>query len=89
MAKDIKPLFDHVILEFIEDKKSLIVLPGPEEEAKAKSDQFRVVAIGPDVKHIHVGDRVIFRCPHFVVELDGAKIFFNREVNACIAEREV
>lgn len=89
MSKKIIPLFDHVILEFIEDKKSLIVLPDAQTEAKVKNDQFRVTDVGPEVKQIKVGDRVIFRCPHFSVELDGEKVFFNREANACLAERAV
>jgi len=87
--KKIIPLFDHVILEFIEDKKSLIVMPDAQTEARVKNDQFRVTEIGPEVKHIQVGDRVIFRCPHFSAELDGVKTFFNSEKNACLVERKV
>lgn len=88
MSKKIIPLFDQVILELIKNEKSIIVLD-EKLEAKIKQDQYKVIDVGPEVKYIKVGDRVIFRCPHFSVGIDGKTIVFNNEKNACLAERTV
>ena len=50
----IQPLHDRVLLERIKDKPGRIILTDPDPIRKAK-----VVAIGPDVYDLEVGDIVV------------------------------
>ena len=61
MAVPIKPLADRVIAVKEEAKSqtsSGIYLP---EAAKEKPSTSKVVAIGPDVKHVKVGDQIVYK----------------------------
>lgn len=61
MNTPIKPLADRVVatLEEVEAKTaSGIYLP---DNAKEKSTIAKIVAIGPDVKSLAVGDRIIYK----------------------------
>ena len=61
MTVPIKPLADRVVATREEAKTqtaSGIYLP---ETAKEKPVMAKVVAIGPDVKHIKVGDQIVYK----------------------------
>ncbi|MDQ5943296.1 MAG: chaperonin GroES [Patescibacteria group bacterium] len=56
----LQPLADRIVLEQIESEEktsSGIILP---DSAKEKPEQAKVIAIGPDVKGIKVGEVVLY-----------------------------
>jgi chaperonin GroES len=61
MSTPIKPLADRVVAvreEVSTKTASGLYLP---ENSKENPDIAKVVAIGPDVKHLKVGDRIVYK----------------------------
>lgn len=61
MDKDIalQPLWDYIILEFPEDKKSLIIKPENSDPVKIGTLELVVLYTGPDCRNIKPGDRLV------------------------------
>lgn len=77
---NLQPLTDRVVLEQIESEEktsSGIILP---DSAKEKPEQAKVVAIGPDVKGIKVGEIVLYtKYGPNEVKVDGKEYLIVKE----------
>ncbi len=83
MAVPIKPLADRVVATREEAKTqtaSGIYLP---DSAKEKPATATVVAIGPDVKQIKVGDNIVYK-EYAVTEIDDYLIVKEEDVLATV-----
>ena len=77
---NLQPLADRIVLEQLEAEAktaSGIVLP---ESAKEKPKAAKVLAVGKEVKHIKVGDRILYKSYSTTeVKLDGADYILVKE----------
>lgn len=80
MSSPIKPLADRVVVVREEAKKktaSGIYLP---EAAKEQAATCEVKAIGPDVKHVKVGDKVVYGGYNVTeLKIDGVEYLIIKE----------
>jgi chaperonin GroES len=80
MSVNIKPLADRVVAEPVEAESktaSGLYLPGGAQE---KPKVAKVVAVGPDVKNIKVGDRILYEdYSNTDVKVDGKSYIIVKE----------
>jgi hypothetical protein len=55
-----QPIWDYVILELPEDKKSRIVKPDNADPRKVGTLELIVLLTGPDCRNVRPGDRLVF-----------------------------
>jgi chaperonin GroES len=68
----IKPLHETLFVRRLEEKESSdVIMP---DIAKPKSTRGEVVAIGPEVDEVQIGDVVFFNPNAREIELDGQKL---------------
>ena len=60
MESVLMPIWDYIILELSEDKKSRIIKPDTLDPAKVGTLELVVLFTGPDCRNIKPGDRLIF-----------------------------
>lgn len=77
----IKPINDHIFLEplaFVEKEKSGIILP--ETSEKEKPQEGKILAVGPKVKSVKEGQKVLFTKygPH-EIKIDGKEYLIAKE----------
>ncbi len=73
------PLKDFVIVNIVKEK-SLIATLNDEASKDPKAKVF-VTAIGPEVKEVKVGDRVLVLQGIYKTEIDGNEVYFTKEEN--------
>lgn len=80
MAAKIKPLADRVVAEPVEAKAktaSGLYLP---DNAQEKPKVAKVVAVGPDVKNVKVGDSILYEdYSNTDVKVDGSEYIIVKE----------
>ena len=83
----IVPIHDFILLEQIQsERKQIIDLSAAKDRTKMDMAQFRVEAIGPDVKHVKVGDQLVAAMVSKAA-LDGRDVFFVKEEAVCLVSR--
>ena len=83
----IVPIHDFILLEQCEEeKKQIIDLSAVKDRTKMDMTPFRVIAIGPDVKHVKVGDGLVAAMVSKATR-GGKDVFFVKEEAVCLVAR--
>jgi len=77
---NLQPLADRIVLEQLDSEEktaSGIILP---DSAQEKPSEGKVLAVGPDVKEVKVGDRVLYgKYGPNEVKVDGTELMIAKE----------
>jgi co-chaperonin GroES (HSP10) len=88
MARQLIPIKDYIILEMITIKASGIILPQMDKPTDVT--EFKVFAIGKNVKEVAVGDIVVCNPDGVLVFSEGTKKYYlTREDAVGLVKREV
>ena len=83
----IVPIHDFILLSQVQgERKQIIDLSAAKDRTKMDMSQFRVEAIGPDVKHVKVGDQLVAAMVSKAA-LDGKDVYFVKEEAVCLVSR--
>jgi len=83
----IVPIHDFILLSQVKTEKPRIIdMSAAKDRTKMDLSQFRVEALGPDVKDVKVGD-ILVASMVSKATLDGEDIFFVKEEAVCLVVR--